>query len=169
MAELKFILDNEKPDIVAISEVLPKNYSREMHLEYFKMDGYAMETNINEINIKTVRGCITYIKNGIDYKVINNTEPGIGNFKEHVTILINLKGNDKLLCSNMYRRGESSDENNESLLSYLKHLTLDCSYSHLVTMGDLNIKNIDWTNMSCGKNQIQIGSILGPILSSPDQ
>ena len=30
-----------------------------------------METNIKESNDKHVRGCIMYVKNGIDYKVID--------------------------------------------------------------------------------------------------
>ena len=42
MTELNFIITNEKPDIVAISEVLPKNSNRVIHKEEFIIPGYEM-------------------------------------------------------------------------------------------------------------------------------
>ena len=156
LSELNFVLKDLKPDIVGISEVLPKNYKNIIHPEYFIMDGYTMETNIKESNDKHVRGCIMYVKNGIDYKVIDidvkEKRNGVEvkkQFEEHVTIEINLAGNDKLLCSTMYRRGESTEENNEILLKTLEHITHNFKFSHLVVMGDFNVRNIDWVNTCC--------------------
>ena len=71
LSELQFLLKDKNPDIVGISEVLPKNFKNDIHPEYFNMEGYTMETNINDTNKKLVRGCIMYIKNGLDYKTID--------------------------------------------------------------------------------------------------
>ena len=148
LSELAFLLKENKPDIVGVCEVLPKNFKNDIHPEYFKMEGYTIETNIHKLNETNVRGCIMYIKEGIDYKRLD-INIGQKQFDEHIIIVINLSGNDKLLCSTMYRRGESPDDNNEALLKTLKHITNDMKFSHLVAMGDFNIKKIDWSNQSC--------------------
>ena len=62
--------------------------------------------------------------------------------KEAIFAEIKLKGNDKLLCACMYRRGESSEENNKFLFQTMRKVA-DMKYSHLL-MGDFNFKEIDW-------------------------
>ena len=92
------------------------------------------------------RGSLLYIRNDIKYKQLNFSE-GNDIFDESIYIEIKLNGQDKLLCSCMYRRGESSEQNNENLLNNLNHIS-KLKYSHLLIMGDFNLTEIDWQNCS---------------------
>ena len=92
--------------------------------------------------IPNIRGCITYVRKGIKYKPIEIKVNGV-DFEEAVFIEINLKQGDRLLCGNMYRRGETSPENNKAFLSTLLEISR-LKYSHLALMGDINLKNITW-------------------------
>ena len=147
LTELQTIIRLHTPKYVGISEVIPKNF-KDFDIDNYRIDGYTLETNITKDNVHDIRGCIMYIKHGVDYKLYDfpNELQGL---EEHVTILVNLKGKDKLLCSTLYRRGASTTENNKILLKFIKHVALVESFSHLVLMGDINLKNIDWENMFC--------------------
>ena len=125
--------------------------SSQIPAEEFNIDGYDTVTNINEHNINKIRGCIMYIRKGINYKQIT-LENKIDNFDENISIEVNLQNNDKLLCTTIYRRGESSPENNDSLLKFLDHVSNNLRYSHQVIIGDFNLKDIEWGDMVSLKN-----------------
>ena len=64
--------------------------------------------------------------------------------QEAIFAEMKLKGNNKLLCACMYRRGETSEVKNELLFNTMRNIA-NQKYSHLILMGDFNIKEIDWT------------------------
>ena len=68
-------------------------------------------------------------------------------FDESIFVEVKLNGTYRLLCTCMYRRGESSEENNEKLLDNLQQIS-NLNYSHLLIMGDFNLTEIDWENCS---------------------
>lgn len=157
MQELLFRIREVNPDIIGINEVLPKNFKREIHKEEFIISGYELITNIDDkTDDNNIRGSIMYIRNGINYKTVeikpsseNSEEPQEeGLFEEGIYAEINLRDNDTLMCGTMYRRGESSDSNNNLLLKTLLEIS-NKNYSHVAIMGDFNIKNIDWEQMHC--------------------
>ena len=146
LTELIFRAKHLKADIICVSEVIPKNQKQPLHKEIFEIPGFEMVNNFEKYGkIPNIRGCITYIRKGIKFKPvefkINHTE-----FEEALFIEINLKQNERLLCGNLYRRGESSGENNRALLLTLLEIA-SRKYSHTVLMGDINLKNIIWENM----------------------
>ena len=98
----------------------------------------------------TGRGTIIYIRKSIKYKQIDmkieNKE-----FQEAIFAEITLNNLDKLLCACFYRKGESSDGNNELLLKAIKYVC-NRNYSHIRIMGDLNFKNIDWETLTTEGN-----------------
>ena len=122
------------PHILGINEVLPKNFSRNINVEEFNLDGYEMIAHPNVPNNKG-RGSLLYIRNDIKYNQQFFSE-GNDIFDYSIYIEIKLNGQDKLLCSCMYRRGESSEQNNENLLNNLNHIS-KLKYSHLLIMGTL--------------------------------
>ena len=138
MPELMIMIRKYNPDVIMVNEVLPKNFSRLIHLEEFAIQGYDMIRNKG-------RGSIIYVKNSITYKAINL--PSFQSFEEVIAIEINLKGADKLICACVYRRGESTDDNNQSLLRTFSELA-DLRPSHLLIGGDLNFNKIDWESLT---------------------
>ena len=59
MAELKVITDNIKPDILCINEVLPKNFTRQIHSEEFSLKDYEIVPHKN-VTDNRGRGSIIY-------------------------------------------------------------------------------------------------------------
>lgn len=60
---------HEQPDIIAISEVKPKSYSRTLSLVEYQIANYSLEPVL--INTDVGRGIIVYIKRSIKYNVID--------------------------------------------------------------------------------------------------
>ena len=144
MPELMIMIRKYHPDVIMVNEVLPKNFSRLIHLEEFAIQGYDMVPHDNIIRNKG-RGSMIYVKNSTTYKAINL--PSFQSFEEVIAIEINLKGADKLICACVYRRGESTDDNNQSLLRTFSELA-DLRPSHLLIGGDLNFNKIDWESLT---------------------
>lgn len=155
MAELNLLVSDIRPNIIGINEVLPKNFSRHIYPEEFSLPGYELLCHPNVTQNKG-RGTLLYIENNIKYKQIDISDDELV-FEEGIYIEVNLKGKDKLLCACMYRRGDSSDANNEALCKTLYKLT-NMGYSHIVIMGDLNYGQIDWKNICSTYNRTSINA-----------
>ena len=71
------------------------------------------------------------------YTNANNT------LQESVWCSINLTGSDKLLIGCVYRSPKSNAKNNQELLDlFLK--VRDLNTSHVLIMGDFNLREINW-------------------------
>ena len=57
------------------------------------------------------RGTILYVHKSLVYKQIYTN--ALNSFEESVAVEINLNKNDRLLCAGMYRKGESTEDNNK--------------------------------------------------------
>ena len=69
----------------------------------------------------TGRGTILYVSNTLNYKQLHSFQ-GDEEFEEAVYIEVKLQNNDKLLCSWMYRRGETSADNKDKLMKNLRFI-----------------------------------------------
>ena len=145
MPEFELIIQEYNPDIIGVSEVLPKNSSRKIYAEEFNINGYDMIPHKNIVS-NNGRGSAMYVKKGLDYKEVE-FEPDRGCFEEGVFIEINTSNNEKLLCANIYRRGESEKEINDNLLEIMRDIS-NKNYNHINITGDFNLNNIDWENMT---------------------
>ena len=149
LPELELLIQDQNPHIIGINEVLPKNNKREVYKEEFIIKNYELLFDSNTIN-NTGRGSLLYIHNSLVSKqlhvsIINETTKEPESFEEAVIAEINLNAKDKLLCGVFYRRGESTEENNDLLTKTLLELC-NKKYSHVLFMGDFNLPNIDWEN-----------------------
>ena len=144
MPEFQLLVRHHKPEIICVNEVLPKNFNRQIYPEEFALEGYDMISHSNVAN-NIGRGTILYVHRSLVYKQIFTN--ALNSFEESVAVEINLNKNDRLLCAGMYRRGESTDENNEKLIEVFSELT-NLNNSHLLIMGDLNFKQIKWESLS---------------------
>ena len=148
MAEFNLLVEEHSPHIIGVSEILPKSFNEKIYPEEFQIEGYEMITHKNVKDNKG-RGSIMYIHETLINKEIQLDENKV--FSENIIVEIPLAGNDKLVCALIYRRGKSSDENNQHLLELFKNL-YKLNPSHLLIMGDMNFPDIDWLNQRCKTN-----------------
>ena len=145
MIELKTVVCIEKPHIIAVTEVKPKNY-KDITLMDFKLDGYDMHP-INVAN-RTGRGILIYIHESIK---VNDIEVLV-EYEESCWLEIKLSGSDKLLIGCIYRSDSGTQVNNNKLLDVLRHVQA-LNYSHYLIMGDFNYNHIDWGSWSTTKSE----------------
>ena len=129
---------NNAPDIIALTEVLPKNTRFPVTETDIKLDNYVCYTNIQEQD--ATRGVALYIKNNIKSRQ-SSLNP---DFKESVWCEIDLHNNDKLIVGCVYRSPNSNQTNDEKLNAFLP--TAADVGTHTLIMGDFNHPEIDWQN-----------------------
>lgn len=122
MTELNSVVSIEKPHIIAITEVKPKNY-RDITLADFIIDGYKM----HPINVATRlgRGILIYVHESIK---VNDIEL-LMEYEESCWIEINLAKCNKLLIGCIYRSDSGTQDNNNKLLDVFRQ-ALSLNYSH---------------------------------------
>ena len=143
LAEFVETVNIYKPDVIAASEVLPKNFKEPIQPEIFKLDGYDMICHPN-VAKNIGRGSILYIKSNITHIPVELKSLG-KDFEEHIIEEIKIDDSNSLIALSLYRRGASDTENNSKLLELLKEVS-DLK-SPMISMGDINLKGIDWENM----------------------
>ena len=127
----------QAPDIIALSEVNPKNARYLRQLQEYHIDGYDLESrNIEDMRR---RGIIIYIRKNLKYHLMNQDTQ----FEETVTITIRTREdqNDLILVV-VYRSPHSTEENNSALIDLINNLP--CRNNTIVIMGDFNFPKIDW-------------------------
>ena len=130
---------NTAPDIIAITEVKPKN-SR-YPVTPGEITSVLPNYNIyhQNLDIQEGRGLIILTNKGLEVIEIEMKTK----FKENLTIQIKLRGSDKLTICCCYRSPNSTRENNETLLDLFDNLD-SANQSHLLILGDFNYGGISW-------------------------
>ena len=83
----------------------------------------------------------------------------VRNFQDAVWCIITLRGGDKLLIGCMYRSPKSTSENTLNMFEAVRDIVSSIP-SHLLIVGDFNIKEIDWTNMCTPENENHISTLV---------
>ena len=143
MVELREIVKLEKPLIIAINEVMPKNINKNREEQDYSISGFSLHrwTRGRGINIWTHKS--------IDKSV--SIPPTRSNTTEAGCIEIRLQGGDSLMFSCVYRSGTQSEENNKELNKFLVNQA--SRSTHLNICGDFNYKNINWQLQSCSLDE----------------
>ena len=136
--ELEQRIVTEKPMIVAVSEVNPKN-GKDMAEADYSIDGYSIHP-VNLDKPESGRGIVIYTHNSIDKSVIKLQTTNA--FEESCLLEVRLRNGDFLLFGCIYRsptQTSSSTENNDHLNTLLRSL---CSkpYSHICLVGDFDYR-----------------------------
>ena len=158
------ILKEFNPDIVAVTEVLPKHrknpvgYEEMSRKEKDKMwleelsredtDELLQEYTIfHNLEEKNVRGIAVYAKKKLNPFIKNFNI----RFKEAIFIEVN-----KLLFGAIYRSPNGSQINNENLNKLLVEVT-DSKPPNIIVVGDFNYKEIIWTDGvgTCSGNRVR--------------
>jgi hypothetical protein len=144
MSELQQRIITEKPMIIAITEVKPKNTSKKLTLQDFVIPGYSLHPR--NLENETGRGIAVYTHESINRSVIQIQLES--KFEEECLLEIRLRGGDILLFGCVYRSpttSTNSDQNNEDLNNLLKSIARK-DYSHRCIVGDFNYRDINWNN-----------------------
>ena len=147
LRELKLRIVSLDADIIAISEVKPKNGAARRDEDY-TIDGYT--PHMCDLASSATRGIIVYTRSSLDGSIAR-IDP-IVDMDEVTQLECTLTNGDKLLFSAVYRNGASTDANNKKLVKLLKP---GRKYSHLCFVGDFNLPSIDW-------NTEQVSSTANP-------
>ena len=150
MAELKRMIENSRPQILAICEVNPKNSKGRCKQDYH-ISGYTFYS----VNIEsdTRRGIAIYVQNNLANSV-RNIEVSV-EFQEVCLLEIKLRGGDTMIFGCFYRSpsySNTSDDNNMKLNALLRNLGKK-HYSHQCFVGDFNYKDINWKHMTTLHNE----------------
>ena len=141
-------IQKDVPDVMLITEVIPKKQINPITDALLKIDGYQLHTNfdINESNLGVagIRGVAVYYKDSLKVEEVNfdNVE-----YQYHVWIEISTnKG--LLLCGCIYRT-QSNDTDLDGCANSTEGITklIRSAYqrnSNLIICGDFNYKYIDW-------------------------
>ena len=131
MVELKTIVQIERPQLIAITEVKPKNYS-DISVVDFLIKGY--ELHPLNIDNRVGRGILLYVHNSLK---VNDVELLV-EYDESCWIELSLIKSDKLLMGCIYRSDSGTQENNNKLLDIIQR-AVSLKYSHYLIVGDLTI------------------------------
>ena len=140
LQELKARLSllDDKPAIIALSEVKAKNFKFERSLSEFNIEGYEI-IHVNFKREDKGRCMLIYIQESLKYNQIHlNLD-----FTEYACIEVIISGTEKLLFANIYRSPNSDKINNDRLNMLFKTL-VDMNYTHILVNGDFNYPGIDW-------------------------
>ncbi len=144
------MMHDKHPDIVAITEIYPKNTSFENVREVYNIEGY--DSFIHDL--KSGRGVIIYtIKNLNASELLINEK-----YNESVWLDVDLKGNDRLVIGCIYRSPNDQRENIQQLEKCINEVVMK-NRSHLLIMGDFNLKEIDWKNENTSVNELHPATI----------
>ena len=146
--ELKQLINQEKPSIVAVSEMKLKRKDDRTIQEY-NLDNFTLyHCNLDN---NRGRGINVYIHTSIQHcvAVVENES-----FKESCLLEIKSGRRDTMMFGCFYcspTTDISSDQNNESLILLIDSICKTKEYSHKCLLGDFNYKNINWRNCSTRK------------------
>ena len=136
MTELKTLVKYEKPHIIAVTEVKPKNFK-----EILKADFILKDYEIHESNVlnRVGRGIIIYVHNSLQ---VNDVDI-LSDYEESLWIDMKLTKGDRLLLGCVYRSDSGLQSHNDMLLDAISKAA-SLPYSHLLIVGDFNYNYISW-------------------------
>ncbi len=138
--ELQERVSHEKPNVIVITEVNPKNQRYSTTKNELAIEGYTLFTNAEN---NGARGIAVYIKNHL-----NPVEPRSIKTEavlEAVAVEIKLRGADKQLIMAVYRSPNSPPDNNSKLHEMIQSLN-QSNYSHILLLGDFNYPELEWSS-----------------------
>ena len=136
--ELAGMVEEHSPDVIALTEVKPKNFRFEIQENELALAGYDLFTNIKEKDTRGVAILVNQRLKASELKMSNHE--GI---KEVTGIQINSTSNTPLNILCFYRSPNSRDENTGNINRMIKSLKNEKA-SHQIVLGDFNYPGIAW-------------------------
>ena len=139
-----------EPDVIIITEVIPKAQLLPLSLAIFTLDGYRTYLNfdptIPRLGARGIRGLCIFIKNELQCLPFE-TSPTVN--AESLSLHIPLQGSDSLLLGAVYRSPNSCLRASTTEVCDLMKEISKSSATHILLTGDFNYPEIDWKTTSC--------------------
>jgi hypothetical protein len=124
------------PDIIGVTEVLPKYTKQEVLVQDLQIDGYDLFSNL------VGRGTVLYVKSCLGPTVV---------CLQHVCdscvwCIVPLANADRLIVGVVYRSPSSGDIDNQNLNASIRE-AVDMKCSHVLVLGDFNYPEINWSTL----------------------
>lgn len=147
---LRLRIEAFQPDIVAITELLPKNRTNNtINTEVeFQLEGFQ-----NFYGANNKRGVMICVSNHIKAQKLE--ELTNNKHEEQVWCILKIQNGPDLLIGCMYHSPNSTQENFDTMLNHINEVCKDHNRAHIVIMGDFNRPDIDWVNYN-GKSDRDI-------------
>ena len=145
MDELLLRVEDEQPDIIVLTECIPKAQLRPLSLSCYTV-GEEFSSYVNfdpeqpNLGLSGKRGVAILVKRRLNPAQLFFCNP----FEEAIWIKIQLKGNDHLVLGVVYRSPSSDGHQSTDHLCKLMKDVHATKPTHLVIIGDFNFKEIDW-------------------------
>jgi len=144
IAELEIRVADQKPDIIAVTELKPKNGSVP-ELATLGLEGYQIFTS--DLHKPDTRGSCIYIRCGLQASQIQDENTEI--YADATWVGVTLHSQDKLLVGCIYRSGSpaTAAKYDPELHDMLRRMSGNSSYKQKLIVGDFNHKDIVWEDL----------------------
>ena len=144
---LKLKIEEYQPDVILISELLPKNKTRlDLNVEHeFHIEGYQLY-----LGKHLKRGVAIYVQSSLcssKEEVLSEDE-----LEEQVWCTISIRNSTKLLVGCVYYSPNSTAENHTRVINCIGK-GCRAGYSNILIAGDFNRPKIDWENYNASSEQ----------------
>jgi hypothetical protein len=136
--ELQVYVYEESPDIIAITEIIPKNMRDPIEKAEITLSGYELFSNLEN---RAERGVALWIKKSLK-PVDSEFMPDA---VESVWAEIPLCRNDRILVGCVYRSPSATPQNDLKINNLMTKVG-ETRHTHKLVMGDFNHPEIDWKN-----------------------
>ena len=162
---LQFIAGNE-PNIIMISEVIPKAQMNPIEDQTLDIAGYELYVNFKKsdrnLGASGIRGVAIFVRENLSAKEVTfNTD-----FRDHVWVEISLTGNNTLLCGCIYRSltndKDAKIKTTKQVCNLLNKAT-ERKDAYLLICGDFNYREIDWANESASEQSEHLLTFIKPV------
>ena len=137
-------ITGEEPDIMLVTEILPKARVAAVQPARLAIPGYKVYLSFlpddSNLSVMKPRGICIYVRDCLPCSEVKLNYP----IREHLWISICLRGSDKLLIGCIYKSPSSSAES-VNQLGHLLNLAVTLKPTHLLITGDFNAPEIDWS------------------------
>ena len=142
------LLCNNEPDLILLTEVIPKAQRLPLAPALLQIPGYSMFHNFlpSTLNLGSsgTRGICLYAAEHLNVTEVFFNQSVI----ENVWVTLSLQGGNSLLIGCLYRSPSGSTEDSVQQLEQLIRQVCATSHSHLVVVGDFNLPQINWSAQS---------------------
>ena len=164
--ELLQLIAGNEPNIMIITEVIPKAQINPIEAPLLEIEGYDHYLNVEISNMNLgasgIRRVAIYIKEDLhDNEVTFDTD-----FMDHLWVEISLTDEKSLLCGCIYRsptKEKAATVNSTNKVCDLLLKAVERRNTYLLICGDFNYRKVDWENESLEERHGHLSSFIATI------
>lgn len=145
--DLRSVIADDVPDIIIITEVIPKAQKHPIHEPLLNINGFDKFTNFTFteefLGASGKRGVAIYVNDKLETEVVNLET----SYDDHLWVQVKLRNHDSLLCGCIYRtpnKEKSKVMETTKVVCDIINEAVTRNNTHVLICGDFNYPEIDW-------------------------